>query len=303
MSIQDLFKEKTVLSYEVFPPKKQAKNPSSIYKTLDVLKDLNPDAISVTYGALGAKNNTETFKIAKTIKDYGVESIVHLPGIELTKADVLEKLDQLKALNLHNILALRGDLPEGDFTPGDFRYASDLISFIKENGDFNITAACYPEGHVDSPNIVEDIKNLRIKVESGVDHLITQLFLNNDHFYRFRERCALAGINVPIEAGIMPVTNKRQIEKMTSLCGVELPEKFIKVMNRYEDDPIAMRDAGIAYAIDQIVDLVTQGVDGIHLYTMNNPYIAKRIFEATHNLIDHRAKVIANKNLPKVAQI
>lgn len=302
MKTRDLFHNKTVLSYEVFPPKKNAKNPSSIYKTLEVLKDLSPDAISVTYGALGAKNNTETFKIAKTIKDYGVESIVHLPGIELKEADVLAKLKELKTLGIENILALRGDLPSGDFERGDFPYASDLIRFIKENGDFNIVAACYPEGHVDSPNIVEDIRHLRTKVDAGVDHLITQLFFDNEHFYRFRERCALAGIHVPIEAGIMPVTNKRQIERMTSLCGVELPEKFIKIMNRYEDDPIAMRDAGIAYAIDQIVDLVTQGVDGIHLYTMNNPYIAKRIYEATHTLIDYRAKVAATKHLAATAQ-
>lgn len=197
-------------------------------------------------------------------------------------------IEELKRLRIENILALRGDLPEGEYERGDFEHASDLISFIKERGDFNIIAACYPEGHVDSKNKVEDIKNLKIKVDAGCDQLISQLFFDNNYFYAFKERCELAGIDVPIEAGIMPVTNKKQIENMTSLCGVELPEKFTKMMEKYEDNPLAMRDAGIAYAIDQIVDLITQGVDGIHLYTMNNPYIAKRIYEAIHNLIGYK---------------
>lgn len=147
-----------------------------------------------------------------------------------------------------------------------------------------VIIGAYPEGHIEAKDIIEDIQNLKIKVESGADHLISQLFFNNDYFYSFRERCQLAGINVPIEAGIMPVVNKRQIERMTSLCGASVPKKFAAMMERYENNPIAMRDAGIAYAIDQIVDLITQGVDGIHLYTMNNPYIARKIYEAIHSL-------------------
>ena len=284
MKTKELFKEKTVFSYEVFPPKKTS-GPQSIYKTLEELKSLSPDCISVTYGAGGGDNNDESFKIAQTIKGYGIESIAHLPCIGMTKADLEEKLEELQALQVENILALRGDLPADDYAPGDFSYASDMVRFIKDKGDFNVVAACYPEGHIDCKDKVQDIKHLKTKVDAGVDQLITQLFLDNNDFYAFRERCELADINVPIEAGIMPVVNKRQIERMTSLCGVKLPDKFVKMMDRYQDKPVAMRDAGIAYAVNQIVDLISQGVDGIHLYTMNNPYIAKKIHEAVHDLL------------------
>jgi methylenetetrahydrofolate reductase (NADPH) len=247
---------------------------------------LAPDFISVTYGAGGSENNVETLKIASAVKNtYGIESVAHLPCINLTKGDVLKMLDELKMAGVENILALRGDI-NPDFTPKeDFKYASDLISFIKENGDFNMIGACYPEGHRESKNIVEDIRHLKTKVDAGADHLISQLFFDNSYFYSFLERAAIVGIKVPIEAGIMPVVNSKQIERMVTLCGAKLPKKFLSIMERYENKPEAMRDAGIAYAIDQIVDLLTYGVDGIHLYTMNNPYIAHRIYEATHSLL------------------
>lgn len=276
---------KTVLSFEIFPPKRT--DPvNTIYDTVDKLKDLNPDFISVTYGAGGSENNTDTLKIASAVKNsYGIESVAHLPCINLTKEDVLKMLDGFRAAGIENILALRGDV-NPDFTPkNDFRYASDLISFIKENGDFNIIGACYPEGHAECPTIIEDIRNLKSKVDAGANQLITQLFFDNQYFYSFRERAAIAGINVPIEAGIMPVVNKKQIERMATLCKVNLPKKFLSIMDRYEYNPEAMRDAGIAYAVDQIVDLIAQGVDGIHLYTMNNPYIAQRIHEAINSLL------------------
>lgn len=284
MRTSQLFKDKTVLSYEVFPPKPTSKV-DTIYKTIEGLKEISPDFISVTYGAGGGKNNTETFRIASLIKSYDIESVVHLPCIAMTKEDVIKKIEGLKEIGVENILALRGDIPEDGYRPGDFKYASDLISFVKEHGDFDIAAACYPEGHIEAKNKVEDIQNLKRKVDAGADHLITQLFLDNDYFYSFMERCELAGINVPVEAGIMPVTNKKQIKRMASMCGVDIPKKFIAMMDRYDGNPIAMRDCGIAYAIDQIVDLIAQGVDGIHLYTMNNPYVAQRIHEAVHNLL------------------
>ena len=228
----------------------------------------------------------DSLKIASRIKnEYGIESVAHLPCISLTKSDVRRQLSDFKEAGIENILALRGDVPSGGYVPGDFRHASDLIAFIKEHGDFNVLAACYPEGHLESADIFDDIRNLKTKVDAGASHLITQLFFDNQYFYRFRERASLAGIQVPIEAGIMPVTNKKQIERMVSLCGVTLPHKFSAMMERYEHNPDAMRDAGIAYAIDQIVDLITHGVDGIHLYTMNNPYIAARIYEAIHQLL------------------
>ena len=181
-------------------------------------------------------------------------------------------------------MALRGDINPDIPPKQDFKYASDLISFIRKNSDFNIIAACYPEGHREAASIDADIHNLKIKVENGVDHLISQLFFDNNYFYAFLERAEHAGITVPIEAGIMPVVNKKQIERMVSLCGVDLPRKFTAMMNRYENNPAAMRDAGIAYAVDQIVDLVSQGLDGIHLYTMNNAYIAQKINEAVKSL-------------------
>lgn len=286
MKTSELFNNRRILSFEIFPPKRTA-GIDTIYSTVDELKALSPDFISVTYGAGGSDTNENTLKIASTVQnDYGILSVAHLPSINLDKDETLKLLNSLKDAGIENILALRGDI-NPDYPPKNcFKYASDLISFIKENGDFDITAACYPEGHYESKNLVEDIHNLKIKVDSGADHLITQLFFDNNYFYSFRERAAIAGIDVPIQAGIMPVVNKKQIERMVTLCKVDLPKKFLSFMNRYEHNEVAMRDAGIAYAVDQIVDLLSEGVDGIHLYTMNNPYIARRIYEAVASLMN-----------------
>ena len=285
MKTAELFKHKTVFSLEVFPPKPSA-DEGVIYKTLDGLSDICPDFISVTYGAGGGKNGSSTIKIASDIKyRYGVESAAHLPCIGLSREQAKDILDTMKSKGIENILALRGDIPQGEVKKGDFEHASDLIIFIKENYDFNILAACYPEAHPESASRADDIRRLKYKVDCGADQLITQLFLDNSYFYDFRERTAIAGIEAPIEAGIMPVTNKRQIERMVALCGVKLPRKFMRMLERFEHNETALRDAGIAYAIDQIADLITQGADGIHLYTMNDPYVAKRIYDAVHNLI------------------
>lgn len=285
MKTTEIFDKKMVLSFEVFPPKPDAPI-DTIYKTLDGMKGLEPDFISVTYGASGKNNSSRTFQIASDIKrKYGIESVAHLSCIGLAKEDVAGKLAELRALNIDNILALRGDIPEGFDGKGDFKYASELIEFIREYGGFNILAACYPEGHIESRSIDDDIYNLKRKVMAGADHLITQLFLDNTYFYAFMERLASADICVPVEAGIMPVVNTKQIKRMASLCGATIPQKFTAMMDKYGDNPIAMRDAGIAYAIDQIVDLIAHGVHGIHLYTMNNSYIANKIYEAVHSLI------------------
>jgi len=285
MKTSDLFKNKTVLSLEVFPPRRTAPI-NIIYDTLDGLKGLNPDFISVTYGAGGSEMNTATLEIASSIKNhYGIESVAHLPCINLTRSEVLDMLDGFRQAGIENILALRGDI-NPDFVPKqDFRYASELVSFIKENGDFNVIGACYPEGHNESQSLTQDIRNLKTKVDAGTDQLITQLFFDNDFFYSFRERARQTGIDVPIQAGIMPVVNKKQIERMVSLCGVKMPRKFVTMMGKYEHNPVAMRDAGIAYAVDQIVDLIAEGVDGIHLYTMNNPYIAQKIYASISSLL------------------
>lgn len=285
MKTSELFQHKKVLSFEIFPPK-QTENLAAIYQTVNALKELAPDFISVTFGALGTKNNQRTLDIASTVKHtYGVESVAHLPSSQFTKRDVQDLLTRFKQLGIDNILALRGDDITEHKEKKDFHYASDLIEYIKSEGDFNIIGACYPEGHIESVSILDDVRHLKRKVDSGCDQLISQLFFDNDYFYTFKERTELVGIDVPIQAGIMPVVNKRQIEKMVKMCGVNVPKKFLKMMERYEHHPEAMRDAGIAYAIDQIVDLITQGADGIHLYTMNNPYIAHRIYQAVNQLL------------------
>lgn len=286
MKLSELFNgDKTVFSLEVFPPKRD--NPiETIYKTLDQLQDVQPDFISVTYGASGSLADNSTCEIASAIKHkYGIESAAHLTCVNSTREEVREVLKRLHDNGVENILALRGDIVP-DVTPKeDFKHASQLITFIKESPyEFGISGACYPEGHLDSRTQVEDILNLKKKVEAGAEHLISQLFFDNELFYDFLDKVRIAGIEVPVEAGIMPVVNKKQIERMVSLCGASLPRKFTKMMSRYENKPEAMRDAGIAYAVNQIADLVSQGVDGIHLYTMNNPYIAKRISESVKSL-------------------
>lgn len=280
-------KDKQLFSFEVFPPKKDS-NIETIYKTLEELKDLNPDFISVTYGAGGREaGNSKTCEIASIIKDkYNIIPVAHLTCVNSSKAEVDAELTNLKKHGIKNILALRGDIVPDIERKNDFAHASDLINYINEysQGYFEIFGACYPEVHVDAHDIITDISNLKKKVEAGAGHLISQLFFDNGKFYDFCEKARIAGINVPIEAGIMPVTNKKQIERMVTMCGASLPSKFVKVLQRYEYAPEALRDAGIAYAIDQIVDLLSNGVDGIHLYTMNNPYVAKKINDAVRNL-------------------
>lgn len=287
MKISSLFNgNKTVLSFEVFPPKKSS-SIDTIYSTLEELKELKPDFISVTYGASGSLADSSTCDIASAIKNkYGIESAAHLTCVNSSKETIVHILKQFKENNIENILALRGDISPDVAPKHDFKYSSDLISYIREQSDFfGISGACYPECHMDSANQVEDILNLKKKVDAGAEHLISQLFFDNSFFYGFVEKARISGINVPIEAGIMPVVNKKQIERMVSLCGASLPPKFAKMMQRYENNSEAIRDAGIAYAIDQIVDLISNGVDGIHLYTMNNPYIAKKITESIKSLL------------------
>lgn len=285
MKIRDMFDKGTVFSFEIFPPKKTAPI-EVIYNTLEELGDLNPDFISVTYGAGGSSDKVSTSEIAQRIKDkYGIEPAAHLPCINYTKDEILSILDDFREHGIENILALRGDINPDIEPKREFKYASELVGFIKEHGDFDIAGACYPEGHVDTPNLVDDVLNLKKKVDAGATHLISQLFFDNSYFYSFVEKTKIAGINVPIEAGIMPVVNKKSIERMVSMCGASLPPKFTKMMQKYEHNPEALRDAGIAYAIDQIVDLVSNGVDGIHLYTMNNAYVARKITEAVGSII------------------
>lgn len=285
MKIAKLFEDRTVFSLEVFPPKKTS-SIDTIYSTLDELKDIRPDFISVTYGAGGNTADSSTCDIASIIKNkYKIEALAHLTCVNCTRGDINVILDKLSENNIENILALRGDINPDIPPKKDFRYSSELIEYINSNHNFGISGACYPEVHIEAENMVSDILNLRKKVDAGATHLISQLFFDNNAFYDFREKATIAGINVPIEAGIMPVVNKKSIERMVSMCGASLPAKFTKIMQKFENKPDALRDAGIAYAVDQIVDLVSNGVDGIHLYTMNNPYIARKISENVLSII------------------
>jgi methylenetetrahydrofolate reductase (NADPH) len=286
MTINETFKKKKpVISFEIFPPKRDT-TLANIDETLNILSTLHPDFISVTFGAGGSSTNNKTIAIARKIKDtYGITPIVHMTCMNYTKKEMLSFLQELKQDDIHNILALRGDHNPKFEPKKEFNYASDLVAFIRENGDFEVSGACYPECHPDSENIVDDLKYLRKKVDAGATHLISQLFFDNELFYEFEEKARIAGIEVPIEAGIMPVINKAQIERMVSMCGASLPEKFQCILDKYEDNKDALFDVGIIYAVNQIADLIAHGVDGIHIYTMNNPIVAKRICEEIKNLI------------------
>ena len=280
MYINTLFnKSKPVFSLEIFPPKKDS-GIDTIFSTLDNLSSLSPDFISVTYGAGASVADTSTVQIASHIKSkLNIEPLAHLTCLTSTKQQVSERVAQFKEANIKNILALRGDVNPNLCAANDFAHASDLALTIKQSGDFNIVGACYPEGHYENKTLEKDIDNLKYKLDAGVTHLITQLFFDNSLFYKFLDTARARGINVPVQAGIMPIVKVRQIERTVALSGSSLPPKFTKMINKYDTDSEALFDAGIEYATEQINDLLVHGVDGIHLYTMNNPTVAKRVYE------------------------
>ena len=283
MFIRDMFSSnKPVISFEIFPPKKEYPL-STIFDTIEGLKNLNPDFISVTYGA-GGSVSERTAEIAAIVKNkYGIESLAHLTCVSSTRDEIQDVLSNLRINNIDNILALRGDIPnDPDFkfpSPLQYEYAKDLVSHIRSNDGFSIGAAAYPEGHIDCNNKEEDFKNLKEKVDCGVDFLITQLFFDNDLFFEFKENLQKYNINIPVSAGIMPVLNANQIKKIVTLSGASLPNKFKRIIEKYENNPAALKEAGIAYATEQIIDLLSSKVDGIHLYTMNKPLIATKIID------------------------
>lgn len=280
MLIKDIFSsKKPVISFEVFPPKREFPL-DTIYSTIKALKDMDPDFISVTYGA-GGSSKDRTVEIASTIKNkYNIQSLAHLTCLNSSKTEIDLILKQLIANNIYNVLALRGDTPiDGMQTPSQYKYAKDLISYIRRRGCFSIGAAAYPEGHIECDSLEKDIEHLKEKVECGADFLITQLFFDNEKFYQYKDKLVKKKINVPIMAGIMPVLNKGQIIRMVSLSGATLPKKFVRILNKYEYSPNALKEAGIAYAAEQIIDLLSWGIDGIHIYTMNKPEVAGRILD------------------------
>lgn len=286
MMISDIYKnKKRSLSFEIFPPKKDAEL-KNIDETLSILCELKPDFISVTFGAGGSSNCNRTIELAKKIKyEYHVEPVVHLTCLCYDKAEIDEFSRVLMQEGMQNILALRGDrnpnVPEKD----EFKHASDLIAYLKEKGDFCIAGACYPECHPESENRGSEMRNLKKKVDAGAEVLLSQLFFDNDRFFRFEEDCRIAGIDVPVIPGIMPVINAAQIQRMVTMCGASFPERFQKIIDKYADNKEALFDAGMSYALSQIIDLLTSDIDGIHLYTMNNPVVAGKICEGIRHII------------------
>ena len=278
------------LSFEVFPPNPEVGN-DKIIAALRDMQDLAPHFISVTASNNKFNIKETTVRLADYIQnDLEIPTIAHLPAIYLTKDKVAETIADLDKVGVQKILALRGDIIPGVEPQKDFRYATDLIEFIKEQAPhFDIIGACYPEGHPDSPNQISDIQNLKRKVDAGCSSLVTQLFFDNERFYDFQDKCTLAGIDVPIHAGIMPILNRNQALRLLKTCeNIHLPRKFKAILDKYENDPESLRAAGLAYAVDQIVDLVTQDVAGVHLYTMNNADTAQYIHQATHALFNHQ---------------
>lgn len=279
MKITDIFSsDKITLSFEVFPPKTAA-NYESVEKAAFGVAGLKPSYMSVTYGA-GGSTRGNTVKIAGDIQNkYNVTTIAHLTCVGASRDDIRSALDDMKAVGIENVLALRGDRPadyEGDpFI--DFHHASDLVQEIKEYDDFCVGGACYPEGHPDSPNRFEDVKNLKKKVDAGCEFLTTQMFFDNSIFYNFLYRVRENGIKIPVIPGIMPITRAKQVENAVKLSGCNVPERFKALVDKFGDNPEAMQQAGIIYATDQIIDLIANGVKHIHVYSMNKPEVAAGI--------------------------
>lgn len=280
MKVSEILKEdKVTISCEIFPPKKgsQLENYKGIVAEMAALR---PSYISCTYGATGGTSDY-TVEIADTINACNVPAIAHLTCASSTKEKVFSVIEELKVRNIENILALRGDIPENaDFPlPNQYHHATELIQDIKSKGDFCIGGACYPEGHPEADTMEADLTHLKEKVDAGCDYLTTQLFFDNNMYYSFMYKALRKGIHVPVVAGIMPITNASQIKRSISLSGSQVPAKFLRIVDRFGENPDAMKQAGIAYATDQIVDLIANGVNHIHIYSMNKPEVAAAIMD------------------------
>lgn len=277
MKIIDILKQDQItLSFEVFPPKK-IETYDSVQAATEGVAALHPSFMSVTYGA-GGGTSEFTLNIAKNIRDkYGVEVLPHLTCVSSTKAHVHAMIQKFKEYGFENVMALRGDIPEGGAPYDDYHYASELVADIKAQGDFCIGGACYPDGHVECAHKDDDIKNLKRKVEAGVDFLTTQMFFDNAEFFNFLYRLREQDIRVPVLAGIMPITNQKQLGRSVALSGTTVPTRFKEIVDKFGDHPEAMKQAGIIYATEQIVDLIANDVKHIHVYSMNKPDVAAAI--------------------------
>lgn len=286
MKISEILKSgKPTLSFEVFPPK-TSDGFEKVKCATDAIADLKPDFMSVTYGAAGTTKGFTT-EIAASVNSKGVASLAHLTCVNASRESLDEQLEAFKAQGIENILALRGDLPEGVASTADWKYkhASELIPVIKEHGDFCVGGACYPEVHPESADSWSDIENMKYKVEAGCDFLTTQMFFDNNIFFNYLYKLRDAGIRVPVVAGIMPVTNAKQMERIHKLSQAFLPHRFVALLDKFHDNPAAMRQAGIAYATEQIIDLIASGINNIHIYTMNKPETAAEIQENLSEII------------------
>lgn len=287
MKIKDIIKNnKTTVSFEVFPPKEWSKIETT-KAVVDEMTESHPAFMSVTYGAAGTTSGFTT-EIAQEILSKGVTPLAHLTCLTSTRDKVRHVVQEMKETGVENILALRGDIPEGFTFPDEqyFEHAYQLVNEIKSMGDFCIGGACYPEVHPESENRVTDIEYLKQKVDCGVDFLTSQMFFDNNVFFNFREMCAIKGINVPLIAGIMPVTKASQIARIIKLSDCTLPVKFEKIVERFGENDNAMKQAGIVYAAEQIIDLMANGVNNIHIYTMNKPDVAAAIVRELGDIIN-----------------
>lgn len=287
MKISEILKNnKVTVSFEVFPPKQWDKIENTKAVVAEMAKS-KPAFMSVTYGASGTTSGYTT-EIANAIKNSGITPLSHLTCLTSTKDKVEGVIDELAANGIENILALRGDIPEGFVFPDEqhFHHAYELVEVIKSRGDFCIGGACYPEVHPDSRNRIEDLAFLKEKVDCGLDFLTTQMFFDNEIFLNFKENCRIKGIEIPIIAGIMPITNANQIKKSVELSNCAFPKKFQKIVERFGDRPESMKQAGIIYATEQIIDLMANGQNNIHVYTMNKPDVANAIMEGLSHIIN-----------------
>ncbi len=270
--------EKLSLSFEVFPPK-TSDTFESVKAATEEIAQLSPSYMSVTYGA-GGGTSAYTLKIANNLKNKGVPTLAHLTCVSSTKAEIQQHLRELREAGIENILALRGDIPQGmDAQHLEYRYASQLIREIIKFGGFCIGGACYPESHPESESSFTDIQHLKEKVEAGCEFLTTQMFFDNNVYYNFLYRLRDAGVTVPVVAGIMPVTNPKSIKRICRIAEAALPQRFIRIVDKFGDNPAAMKQAGIAYATEQIIDLFANGVRAVHVYSMNKPEVAAKIKE------------------------
>ena len=286
MKIKDILGQgRPTLSFEVFPPKTED-NYETVEKAAREIAGLRPAFMSVTYGAGGGTSRYTVDIAAALNNEYHVPTLAHLTCVSSSREKVHQVLKELEEKGIENVLALRGDIPKDGRTVHDYRYASELIREIKEKGDFCIGAACYPEGHVESANKTADIGYLKEKVEAGCDFVTTQMFFDNNILYNYLYRVREKGITVPVVAGIMPVTNVSQIKRICQMSGTYLPSRFKAIVDRFGDRPAAMKQAGIAYATEQIIDLIANGINGIHIYSMNKPDVAARIQESLSEIIE-----------------